>query len=400
MEETALLVPTSRIPSKCKSCPARKLEHARRTNVERLTSPSVRMKIRVSPRVSFSYEIQIKLTDTSKILLHKLIFLSLSPVFIVDEDFGITVEDHKTRARRKAKEALETCKQSVEDDTSLTAEEKIDRLTACMEQQLAVSMRETADEIQFQSSLRKRMGNAWSQYACRDTMNTTTKNSIVNSTWIFQPTRGQKQKFKTQLLFESDFSKIQRVQQFVTDQECQALLQEATPENSPTCLPLKAKSSSKVVGIFMEKMEQLVSFATGMSAKIEKEPLLQVQVTEPASNTKTTKEEDCSIGPDGSTTCSSSADDENETNMIRVSLANDVSVLASVLVLCETPKVGGEIFFTKTGTTLLPNDIKGDAIVILHEVDAKREDDPFVDEYVICPVREGRMFTLSEEMAK
>ncbi len=302
----------------------------------------------------------------------------------------MTVEDHKTRARRKAKEALEECQQSVQKDTSLTDLEKIDRLADCMEKQLAMSMQETADEIQFQSQLRKQMGRSWSQYACRDTMNTTTTNSIVNSTWTFQPARGQKQKFKTQVLFESDHSKIQRVQQFVTGSECHALRQAITQD----ALPRKAKSTSKLVGLFMEKLEQLVSYATEMTAKIDKDPLMQVRYMEP-----TKRQEDCSIDSDGSTTCRT-ADLESDDPMIHVTLANEANVLASVLVLCETPNAGGEIFFTKTGTTLLPKDLQGDAIVILHEVNAKREEDPFVDEYVICPVREGRLFALSEEMAK
>lgn len=317
---------------------------------------------------------------------------SFSLVFIVNEDFQITVEDHKTRARRKAKETLQKCKQTVEENASLSAEEKLDQLTACMEQQLASSMQETADEIQFQSDLRKRMGSSWSEYACRDTMNTTTTKSILNATWTFQPNRGQKQKFKTKVLFESDFSKIQRVEQFVTDQECQALLMAATPQINPTGLPLKAKASDKTVGTFIEKIEQLVSDGTGMSAKIEKDPLLQVRVREP------TNKEDCNIEADGSTTCSSDAGISDR--MIRISLAKDASVIASVLVLCETPSVGGEIFFTKTGTTLLPKDTKGDAVLILHEVNDNREEDPFVDEFVICPVQEGRMFSLSEELSK
>ncbi len=311
-------------------------------------------------------------------------------VFIVDENFVVTVEDHKTRARRKAKEALDECQQSVQDDTSLSDKAKIDRLADCMEEQLAISMQETADEIQFQSQLRKQMGRSWSQYACRDTMNTTTTTSIVNSTWTFQPVRGQKQKFKTQKLFESDYSRILRVQQFVTGSECHALRQAVTNN----ALPRKTKSSNKLVGLFMEKVEQLVSYATEMTANIDKDPLMQVRLIEP-----TQKQEDCSIDSDGSTTCRP-ADLGNDDSMIRVNLADEANVLASVLVLCETPNEGGEIFFTKTGTTLLPKDIQGDAIVILHEVNTKREEDPFVDEYVICPVREGRLFALSEEMAK
>lgn len=329
---------------------------------------------------------------------------SLLLVFIVNEDFEITVEDHKTRARRKAKESLEKCKQTVQEDSASSLSsphDKLDQITACMETQLALSMRDTADEIQFQSNLRKRMGHTWTEYACRvDTMNTTTTNSILNSTWTFQPERGsgQKQTFKTKVLFESDFSKIQRVEQFVSTQECQALLKEATPAVNPSVLPLKAKASNKVVGTVIEKIEQLVSVATGMSATIEKEPLLQVRMMEPL-NAKT-EQQDCSIGADGSTTCSSDVSGGKNPTVIRVSLANDANVLASVLVLCETPAQGGDIFFTKTGTTLLSKDIQGDAILILHQVDGNRDEDPFVDEYVICPVRDGRMFLLTEEMAK
>ncbi|GAX15789.1 hypothetical protein FisN_3Lh232 [Fistulifera solaris] len=353
----------------------------------------------INSYVTHSFEVQelpSKKTGTCKQEECRKAYFTVSAnedqIFIVDENFVVTVEDHKTRARRKAKEALEECQQSVQNDTSLSDTEKIDRLADCMEQQLALSMQETADEIQFQSQLRKQMGRSWSTYACRDTMNTTTTTSIVNSTWTFQPARGQKQKFKTQKLFESDYSKIQRVQQFVTGSECHALRQAVTHD----ALPRKAKSSNKLVGLFMEKVEQLVSYATEMTANIDKDPLMQVRWMEP-----TQKQEDCSIDADGSTTCHTTADLlESDDSMIRVTLANEDNVLASVLVLCETPDEGGEIFFTKTGTTFLPKDIQGDAIVILHEVNAQREEDPFVDEYVICPVRKGRLFALSEEMAK
>lgn len=70
------------------------------------------------------------------------------PVFIIDPDFQVTVEDHKTRARKKAQEALQECNELVQ-RSKLSPLEQVDRLSACVEEKLATAMRETGKKSNF-----------------------------------------------------------------------------------------------------------------------------------------------------------------------------------------------------------------------------------------------------------
>ena len=42
----------------------------------------------------------------------------------------------------------------------------------------------------------------------------------------------------------------------------------------------------------------------------------------------------------------------------------------------------------------------GSVVVILHQVGGTREKDPFVDEYLVCPIQQGKMVTLSDDLAQ
>jgi hypothetical protein len=322
-----------------------------------------------------------------KYFLQFLFYVSFT-VFTVTEDFEVTVEDHKTRAREEAKASLQECKDKL--DASLSPEVQVDLLAACMEQTLERTMRKTDDEVQFQSSIRKQMGHLWAEYACRDSTNVTTTVAVVNSTWSYtdpEAKRKRSTKHEVNVLFESEYNKITRVQKFITFPECEAL-QAATTGSSDgsLVLPLGSRAKNKIVDQVMAKIESFVTSMTGMTATLRKDPLMDVRLV--------TASEDCAVGTDGTATCAAA---RQQPERIVINTPNTV---ATLMLLCTAPTEGGQIYFTKTGTILLPKDFVGSAILLLHEDNLQREEDPFVDEFVVCPVQQGSMLTFVENLAK
>lgn len=200
-------------------------------------------------------------------------------------------------------------------------------------------------------------------------------------------------KHQVDVLFESDYNAIKRVHNFINFEECDALLDAVVTSESTgrTVVPLSARSESEVVDGIITKIESLATQMTGLAASLAKDPLLDA-VQLPVEENR----EDCTVDSDGSSTCEGSI---NNASSEKVAIENNRIVLTLILV-CKAPKKGGHIHFTKTGTSIVPKDVMGSAITILHEVDLEREQDPFVNEFVICPVTEGKLLIFSDNLAK
>lgn len=270
----------------------------------------------------------------------------------------------------------------------MTAEKKLEALAKCIDSRLQKAIADTDVEIKFQSDLRKRLGKSWSEYACIDTSNVTQTISIANKTW----TDDRKKRHKVEVLFESDFNKIQLVKTFVSASECKALKDNSKASGDSSVLPFAARSASMVVDGVMKRAEYLLAAATEKKVLLKKDPIFKTNLaTRDAS-------EDCSVDADGSATCKAS--DAMTAVQPERYLVEGADDLASLLIVCETPTKGGQIYFPKTGTVILPEkELEGTAILVLHENGGTREKDPFVDEYVICPVQEGSMLTFAENMS-
>ena len=313
----------------------------------------------------------------------------------------MTVEDHKTKARKKAHESLQECNADSL-DASLSPEEQLDRLATCMEQKLAAAIAETEDEIKFQSSIRKQMGQSWAEYACND-KNVTTTSPVRNETWKFvHPTTKQTSKNEINVLFESDYSRIERTPDLLTVEECRALQEMATANpnkgknGNNYLLPWKAREANKDAEMAITKVEAFVTSVTAMSATMYKSPIMEMRMVSVPN--QPTGGQECTVEADGNTCSETPAPGAvipRQTVKVR-----DPTVVASILLVCEAPKTGGQIYFPKTGTVLLPTDMVGSAVLMLHGSGGEREEDPFIDEYLICPIHEGKMVTLSDDMSK
>ena len=306
------------------------------------------------------------------------------------------MQDHKTRARKKAQDSLKDCHAQV-DNSKLSPQEQLDQLTTCMEESLAASMRQTNEEILFQSNIRKQMGQSWAEYACKDSTNVTTTIPIVNDTWTFLP-EGSRRSSRIPLntYFESDHSKVVRAQKFLTFEQCETLEKAAVDG----VIPLSARSSIKTAAVdaIVKKVEKLVSDVSGLQASLRKDPMFQVRVRSAEEDTVASSK-DCTVGADGSTSCGDEAAALTTASPQRIEVTSP-NVVATILLICKAPAQGGQIFFPKTGTVMLPKEFVGSAVVILHEIQEEREDDPFVDEYVVCPVTKGKFLAFSDDLAK
>ena len=307
----------------------------------------------------------------------------------------VTVEDHKSRARDKAKDSLKECQDRLQ-KSSLSAQEQLDLLASCMEEKLAESMKQTSEEIQFQSGIRKQMGQAWADYACQDATNVTTTIAIKNETWAYR-SFGSGKRHTLNTLFESDYSSIVRAQEFLTSSECQALESATAPgKSAPMVLPLSARDTSSTIANIVAKVEKFVSEMSGMTANMRKDPLLEFHLWQGNNDVDASK--DCTIAADGSTTCENTAA-ASASPPERIDMTGP-TVVASLWLICQAPEEGGQIYFPKTGTIILPREFLGSAILMLHEKGGEREDDPFIDEMVVCPVTKGKLSAFAEDLTK
>ena len=102
------------------------------------------------------------------------------PGFIVNEDFVVVVEDHKTKAMKKSKESLHGCDM----DLKLPAIQAVEKLAACLHKKINATISDQQQEIDFQANLRKDMGEKLALYACQDD-SLSTSQSIANKSWTY-----------------------------------------------------------------------------------------------------------------------------------------------------------------------------------------------------------------------
>ena len=173
------------------------------------------------------------------------------PVFTLNEDFEIEVEDNKSRSMKKAREALDACQR----DASLPANEQIAQLAACMQTQVKKTLQKTTDEIAFQATLRQDMGAYLVDYTCDDPKATTTE-SYRNESWAFiNPATRVQQEHEVQVLFETEMTAVKYIPNMLTVEQCNTLLDATIVDNqNRRVLPLEARDSMMIVEILMEEV--------------------------------------------------------------------------------------------------------------------------------------------------
>ena len=299
----------------------------------------------------------------------------------MNEDFEIIVEDNKSRAMNKAKEAIDACQR----DTTLPIEEQIVQLAACMEKEVQKALNQTKNEIDFQATLRKDMGQSLVQYTCDDPKAATTE-SYRNESWVFRnPSTKQQETHEVQVLFETDNTAIKYIPNMLTVEQCQSFM-EATEvdENQQRVLPATAKKSMSIVEILM-KVQNLYKSFVGLSVAFSSDPLLVLEShkAEPqladgecaVCDDKDANSHDCAKRPDN-------VAPGVRRHLLESDQDGENPVETSLLLVCATGQ-GGALHFPRTGTHIATKQ-PGDAILLIHRDGSESDKERFLQDMAVC----------------
>jgi 2OG-Fe(II) oxygenase superfamily len=146
----------------------------------------------------------------------------------VDANFKIIHDDHKTVARMEANSLVADCKalakQSLQ-DVDANVEEVLSALSSCLKKDLAQQLKYVAEDIAFSAQTRTKMAEFFENYTCADYGLPTTEPK-KSETW-FDVMR--QKDLKVGVMHERPSSRIHVVEDFITEEECQAMEDSAAP---------------------------------------------------------------------------------------------------------------------------------------------------------------------------
>jgi len=308
-------------------------------------------------------------------------FLDWSTVFTLDENFEISVDDNKSRAMDKARRALAGC----ERDTSLSTEEQIAQLTACMEKEVQTALNQTKNEIEFQATLRKDMGKSLVQYTCDDPKAPTTE-SYRNESWTFMnPVTRDRLEHEVQVLFETELTAVKYIPNMFTAEQCEELLSHTIEnEMGQRVLPIGSKKEMSIVQILM-KIQNLYKSFLGLSIAFSSDPLLVLESHKAEPQLADGECAICEDGTDGaSKECAQRPDNAVSPGVHRKMLESEEHPIStSLLVVCSTGQ-GSAFHFPRTGTHVALKQ-PGDVILVVHRNnDGESENEMFLQDFAIC----------------
>ena len=323
------------------------------------------------------------------------VVVTCSTGFTIDKDFGVTVEDSATRAQERAQKALKDCRTV---DEKLSPERQIDAIAECLQRGLERELNVTDEEISFQAGVRKEMGEMLKQYTCEDSplVEVKTTPSVENTTLFNHDVK---------VLFESEYSSVRIVEGFLNEQQCNTLLQ-LSSSGAVTPSQLDPGVIRKLKTMMPQPMQLPFghySDTTTTTEDIKQQPQLQIIVDEATVVVADDKQE-CEVQADGSCLAAADSDDSSATESsgaggtLRSVLVDDDTIKGRLLLICRSEDTtGGLIFFPKTGVRIA-EPASGDAVVIVYQdlTSGTRDEDPFLDEHMICPIRRGKAVALEE----
>ena len=292
------------------------------------------------------------------------------------------MEDHKSKSQKKAKEAIQGCQV----DETLPSRDQIDALSECLMRKINATIDEQQEEISFQANVRKEMGEKLVLYACQDDkMNTTA--AIANKTWTSVDEAGNEEEHLLKVLFESQHSSILLAEDALTEEQCQALIKVSEPTlySGERSIPQSA-NDDLVARSALQRIADMAGQILGATFVYDKrDPLLYIQT-----HVATHRSEECELNvADGTCLARFLSEDDIVARTVHAQ-AEDT---AAMQIFCTAPALGGGIHFAKAGVHVNTRESVGEALFILYTdmEQGSREEDPFTEEHVSCPVREGEM---------
>mmetsp|Transcript_13895 Transcript_13895/g.27517 ORF Transcript_13895/g.27517 Transcript_13895/m.27517 type:complete len:451 (+) Transcript_13895:186-1538(+) len=301
---------------------------------------------------------------------------------------GIIVEhlDSHAIADKSAADLLLECKSnaknqllsSTSDPTSI-----LDDMTSCVQKGIAKEIEKANEEITFQSEVRKGMAGLLENYTCADeTLNSTEAKSTV--IWDGR---------KVGIIVDRPASKIHTIENFLTEAECQAveerakpLLHDATVADGSGGSHLSESRKAKQAGI---KVDWDKEQEGDLIARLSRRVYDYVNHVLPFEIKENGQEDLMSIqyfgrGPDDDKPDRYMPHCDGDCNGLDFKPGNR---MATIVMYCEVPKVGGATNFRNSGVHIKPKKYAATFFSYIDPVSMKM-DDGFT-EHSGCPVIEG-----------
>jgi len=302
-------------------------------------------------------------------------------VLFVTKGLEITHQDDKSVARDAAKEAMLECKQTAKNSItrSLSAssvEQTYANFITCVDKNVQQKLKEQHEEVEFQSNLRKTMGDMIENYVCDDDELKDPEPVGDN----YKTFRGN----RVGVLFERDTSQIHLLHGFVSSEECAVLEKEVTgrltrvgPDTEEGLKGLKGwqatiepgeggRTVTSIVRRIYDYANTVVNFGLKMDGQ---EGLTAVQLTPSTDGGET---------PDRYLPhCDGTCDGLKHTTGGKVS---------TMVIYCKSAEKGGAVNFRNAGLHFKPKE--GDAVFYSYASHDETMDKGFTENSV-CPLREG-----------
>lgn len=296
----------------------------------------------------------------------------------------LELEDDKKRAQEQASNVVQECKAKFAERTEAGSEDPyklLEEMTECIQSSVEDTMEEKKEEIDFQASVRKNLGERLAVYACAD-VNATTSESTENITWTYDKTR-----YDVKVLLDRPASKIHLVEKFISPEACKAA-EKLIKMKKVNEGGLQAKKGSVAfpndedseLGRLASKIYQYVEDELDASLELEeREELFMLHY-------QGKKKKPDQYEPH----CDGKCDGEDVENGDRI---------ATFIMYCQVPEKkegGGGTHFPNSGTHVKPK--TGDAVFISY-VDPKfGVMDTGLTNHTGCPVTDGDKKILSHKI--
>jgi len=148
-------------------------------------------------------------------------------VFKVGKAMEVVHEDNEIIARESAAQLIGNCQEGALhalNSKALSPTQAIESLVDCVEQSVSQQMIEANEEIAFQTSVRKSMGELFEDYTCADHDLPTTA-AKETDLWVHN-----NQRYNVEILHNRPASKIHLIKNFISPAQCEAMEKTAAPQ--------------------------------------------------------------------------------------------------------------------------------------------------------------------------
>jgi len=315
---------------------------------------------------------------------------NVDQVLFIKEGISVEHSDSKTIANKSASKLLDDCKSTAKrqlsqiDGVDADASASIlEELAACVQKGIAKEIEMANEEVAFQAEIRKKMADSWENYTCAD--------AAVNAT---EPKKddwwGGR---KVRVMIDRPASKIHTIENFLTAEECMAVeeaarprLHDATVADGSGGSHLSDSRKAKQAGIKVNWQKE----ADGDPiARLSRRVYDYVNHILPFGIKENGQEDLMSIqyfgrGPDDEAPDRYMPHCDGDCNGLDFKPGNR---MATIVMYCEMPKVGGATNFRNSGVHIKPKQYSATFFSYIDSVTMKM-DDGFT-EHSGCPVVEG-----------